>query len=303
MQNQLYEPLIDLKINQPLQQQMPPQMPQIYPSPYVPIPNPYYPYAGNGMYPWQYTPNNVPIIKKYNISLGNANGDVTRIANLFEDILPSVNGVILNTFNTLNERLILHNYIRSIFIKTGDGERLLINGGPNNSNSEVINLLGHVKLLDRNPYHYSYTIANPMKSMQVKNFVMFRSCYPIKMGKYHNIDCATSSIGMNIRMYLLTAFDVSINYKDKSDIYRELWYYEYIKKEIIKKKISPNFITLHSYYLTENSGIDFIKQTKLQILYDKNNNYEIRYNMFIDDKFNDRYNFLEKISKRFWINY
>lgn len=145
--------------------------------------------------------------------------------------MPSVNGVILNTFNTLNERLILHNYIRSIFIKTGDGEKLLINGGPNNSNSEVINLLGHVKLLDRNPYHYSDTIANPMKSMKAENFVMFRSCYPIKMGKYNNIDCATSSIGMNIRMYLLTAFDVSIHYKHQSDIYRELWYYEYIKKK------------------------------------------------------------------------
>ena len=105
-QNLYNEPLVDLKINQPLQQQMQPQMPQIYPSPYVPIPNPYYPYAPNGMFPWQYTPNNVPIIKKYNISLGNANGDPTRIANLFEDILPFGENVNISGFAPTSTLLI-----------------------------------------------------------------------------------------------------------------------------------------------------------------------------------------------------
>ena len=252
-------------------------MPEIYPSPYVPIPNPYYP-LGNSMMPWQYTPNNVPIIKRYNISLGNGNGDITKIASLYEDILPSVGNVSLNTFNTLKERLIIHNYIRSIFIKTGDGEELLINGGANNSNSEIINLLSHVKLLEINPYHYNKVIENPYKTLP-NNFVMYRSCYPIKMGSSNIVNCALSSIGMNIRIHLLSKNDELLNKSDnltryKSDIWRELDYYQYIKEEIIKTGLSPNFITLHSFYLTKNTGINFKKFDNIRSNYDRNLNIE-----------------------------
>ena len=59
------DPLLQLTISQPIQQQ-PAQNP-IYPSPYVPIQNPYLPIMNNGNMPWNFTPNNVPVIKKYNI--------------------------------------------------------------------------------------------------------------------------------------------------------------------------------------------------------------------------------------------
>jgi hypothetical protein len=277
MNPQMHEPMLELKLNQPTMMpgmmgdankiygsQFGPMMPnQIYPSPYVPIPNPYYPIAGNPATPWQYTQNNVPIIKKYNISLGNGNGDLTKLASLYEDILPNEGNVQNNTFNTLKERMIIHHYIRSIFIKTGDGEELLINGGPNNTNSELTNLLSHVKLLEINPYHFNRLTDNPYKTLP-SNFVMYRSCYPVKLGNFNNVECSKSSIGMNVRIYLLSKYDEQINSASGisryySDVWRELDYYQFVREEIIKQNMSPNFVSLHSYYMTKNTGINFKK--------------------------------------------
>jgi len=303
MKKQSAEPLLEFKLNQPTQMiptdisniygaQYGPMMPkQIYPSPYVPVPNPYYPIAGNPATPWQYTQNNVPIIKKYNISLGNGNGDLTKLANLYEDILPNEGNVQNNTFNTLKERMVIHHYIRSIFIKTGDGEELLINGGTNNTKSELTNLLSHVKLLEINPYHFNRLRDNPYKTLP-SNFVMYRSCYPIRMGKYNNVECSKSSIGMNIRIYLLSKYDNDINNHSSltrytSDIWRELDYYQFIREEIIKHNISPNFITLHSYYMTKNTGINFKKfelirnNIELKNMQIEKLNAEIRNNAYI----------------------
>ncbi len=266
------DPLLELKINQPQQQQQMQQQPQqMYPATYVPIANPF----SNSLNPWQYTPNTVPVIKKYNISLGNGNGDITKIANLYEDILPNEENVINNTFNTLKERMILHNYIRSIFIKTGDGEELLINGGPNNSKSEITNLLSHVKLLEINPYHFNRITNNPYKTLP-NNFVMYRSCYPIRLSQSNIVECSKSSVGMNVRIYLLSKYDENINTVNGisrigSDIWRELDYYQYIREEIIKPNLSPNFITLHSYYMTKNTGINFKKFEDLKSNIDLNN--------------------------------
>jgi hypothetical protein len=267
---------------------------QIYPSPYVPVPNPYYPLATNASIPWQYTQNNVPIIKKYNISLGNGNGDITKLASLYEDILPNESNVQNNTFNTLKERMIIHHYIRSIFIKTGDGEELLINGGPNNTKSELTNLLSHVKLLEINPYHFNRLTDNPYKTLP-SNFVMYRSCYPIKLGNFNNIECSKSSIGMNVRIYLLSKYDDQINSTSSSDIiryhsdiWRELDYYQFIREEIIKQNISQNFITLHSYYMTKNTGINFKKFDNIRNNVDLKNksieklNADIRNNAYIN---------------------
>ena len=307
MNPQTHEPLLELKLNQ---QQIMPSMGagdankiygaqfgpmtanQIYPSPYVPIPNPYYPIAGNPATPWQYTQNNVPIIKKYNISLGNGNGDLTKLANLYEDILPNEGNVQNNTFNTLKERMVIHHYIRSIFIKTGDGEELLINGGPNNTKSELTNLLSHVKLLEINPYHFNRLTDNPYKTLP-SNFVMYRSCYPVKLGSFNNVECSKSSIGMNVRIYLLSKYDDEINRASgisryNSDVWRELDYYQFIREEIVKSNMSPNFVTLHSYYMTKNTGVNFKKFENIRTNIELKNkqveklNADIRNNVYVN---------------------
>jgi hypothetical protein len=291
------EPLLEFKLNQPQVQQQQPQMPnQIYPSPYVPVPNPYYPLATNMMMPWQYTPNNVPIIKKYNISLGNGNGDITKLANLYEDMIPNEMNISNNTFNTINERLTLHHYMRSIFVRSGDGEEILMNGGSKTDNSELTNLLSHIKLLEINPYHYRKgNNDNPYLSLP-ENFVMYRSCYPVRLNQYNAVECSKSNIGINIKIFLLSQFDDAMKNEDnryKSDIWRELDYYHIIRENIIKKNISPNFVILHSYYISKNTGIDFGKFLKIKNKFEPNNyrvnknNINMRnelYKQFIIDK-------------------
>lgn len=254
-------PLLELKLNQPNYQQ---QSQSVYPMSQVLIPNMYTPYGiSNLINPWwTYTsPNDIPVIKKYNINLGGINGDAVKIAHLYEDILPNDDYIIANTFNSINERLILHNFIRTMFVKIGDGEELILNN--NSSKTEITNLLSRIKLLELNPYHYDKITNNHYKTLPY-NFVLYRSCYPIRMNKYNTIECYKSSIGMNIRIYLLSKFDIdnmTINNTNryKSDIWRDLTYYEFIKEEIIKKKLSPNFILLHSFYIIKNFGVDFKK--------------------------------------------
>jgi hypothetical protein len=130
------DPLLELKVNQPqIIQQL---RPQIYPSPYINLNNTYDPMPNQytQFQPWQYAPANIPVIKKFNINLGGINGDPIKVANIYEDILPNEDNPAGNTFNTIKERMIIHNYIRSIFIKTGDGEEVLI-GGSNNTKTEI----------------------------------------------------------------------------------------------------------------------------------------------------------------------
>lgn len=264
----------------------------IYPASYVPIPNPFKPTAYNMMIPWQYVPNNVPVIKKYNITLSNANGDYTKISQLFEDVLPSVNGVIQKNLSSIGERLIIHNYIRSIFIRRHDGEEINMNSDKN-SRHELNNLLSHVKLLDMNPYHFSRIESNPYKTLP-ENFAMFRSCYPIKHERrFNNVVCAYDSLGINIRVYRMRVIDIIADELDSQlrridcDLWREIFYYEYVREEIIKKKISPNFIMMYSYYMSKNTGINFNKLINLKSDYPLLNNQNMNnINKMLKDKYN-----------------
>lgn len=245
----------------------------IYPSSTVPLPNPYNPIASTYMVPWNFNNHNVPIIKKYNISIQGVDGNLTSTGEIFEDILPPSN-VTQNRMTTLAERQVLYTYIRSILIKKGDGEEITFT----DKKPEIINLLSYMKMLEINPYHFSRLTNNPYRTMP-DNFVMFRSCYPIRLQKNVNfLMCAKESVGANIRIYGLNIYDElanKINYgainKKFSDAWREIMYYQYIREEILKKKICPHFPYLYSYYITKNSGIDFDKIKKLKKNYvDKN---------------------------------
>ena len=60
------------------------------------MPNPNNPVASNYMIPWNHNQLNVPIIKKYNISVQGMDGNITNASQIFEDILPETN-MALNT--------------------------------------------------------------------------------------------------------------------------------------------------------------------------------------------------------------
>ena len=260
--------LIELKINEPTNKLMPQNnigLPNQYP--WVPVANPLNPNAflpttlNDGSYLLQ--PYNYPIIKKYNISLGGPGGDVTKVADIFEDFLPTGMSISQNSFNTLKERKNINDYIRGMFIKIGDGEEIILGKSSKlQTNHNLINLLSHLKLLEINPYHYNKLTNNPYKTMPT-NFCMYRSCYPIRMDN-GSVSCAKSNIGMNVRIYGTTIFDEYVkkqgeDNKYESDLWRDIEYYKLIKQEIIKSTMVPNFIQMYAYYEAKNVGIDFYK--------------------------------------------
>jgi hypothetical protein len=194
--------MIQMTINDNILGQPPEMKPNtVYPSQYVPVPNPNNPIASTYTVPWNFNSYNVPIIKKYNISLAGADGNLTSVGEIFEDILPAAQ-VGVNRFTTLSERLILYSYIRSILIKSSEGEEIAI-GDHKNSKPEIINLLSYMKMLEMNPYHFSRLTNNHYRTMP-DNFVMFKSCYPIRLEKSINvIKCAKEAVNTNIRIYIL----------------------------------------------------------------------------------------------------
>merc|ERR1711991_182385 len=125
------------------------------------------------MYPWLYTPNNVPIIKNYNVSLSNPAGDHIQISDLYEDMLPG--DKYKNTSTTLGERLIMTNFVRSVLIRTGDGEDIDINGSKIKNRANKRNLFSYLKLLELNPYHDDQLSGSPYASLPDK-MILYRSC-------------------------------------------------------------------------------------------------------------------------------
>jgi hypothetical protein len=213
-QGTLPQSLVEFKISDAVLQQNPQAQPvsrMIYPSPYVPIQEPFpgnYPYVTGqptNMYPWNYQPNNVPYIKNYNVSLSNPAGDHIKISDLYEDMLPGKN--YKNTSTTLGERLIMTNYVRSVLVRTNDGEDIDINGNIKSKTNKK-NLFSYLKLLELNPYHDDQLSGNPYSSLPDK-MVIYRSCYPIRLDQASNkITCSKTSIGLNVRIYDMYSYPI-----------------------------------------------------------------------------------------------
>ena len=274
------DPLVEFKLSQsimgpgarPMNQSM-------YPSAYVPVQNQYlpenYPYVtGSGMHnmnPYSFVPNNVPVIKNYHISMPNPAGDHVKLADIYEDMLPNDNTKYKNTSLTLEERLVTYNYVRSILVRIGDGEDIDISGKIKDSVNRK-NLLSYLKLLDLNPYHNSKLSANPYMDLPDR-MIMYRSCYPIRFDPAKSrVTCSKYSIGLNLRIYDMSIAEYNVknlffNENDNNvdvnpmefNIWREVAFYEFVREEILKKKMCPNFPMLYSWFISTGSDIDFEK--------------------------------------------
>jgi hypothetical protein len=221
-----------------------------------------------GMPPYMYpAPSQAqfPIIKNYSINVGGANGDHTKLSMIYEDVLPTKN--IGKTITTIDERLSIHNFIRSVMFSKSDGQDINLNGEDSNS------ILSHLKFMDLNPYNTYKFSNNPYKGLP-NGMLLYRSCYPIRHDAVEgSVTCAKNSIGMNIRIYKLLTEEymagkilnnngpVANTVKNRMDynVWREVAYYEYVREYIIKKKECPNFATMHGFYISEKSMIDFDK--------------------------------------------
>lgn len=172
---------------------------------------------------------------------------------VYEDVLPSTQ--FSSTANTLGERNNIYQFVRSVFISQGDGEDIDIGGQGNNS------LMKYLKYMQLNPYADGVG-CNLYRSLP-SGMLIYRSCYPIRYDmKGNKVKCAKNSIGINIRIYRMTNEEYYIkqlpdsNYNNHN-LWREIAYYEYLREEILKQNICPNFIMMFGYYISERCNIDF----------------------------------------------
>lgn len=210
---------------------------------------------------FSYGPNvRMPIQQVYNINLPTPTGDHVEMNKIYEAILPGKDGYSF-TYNTLGERLNLYSYIRGILVKLNDGEDICIDSDGHN------NLMSYIKFMELNPNYYSTIYSNPYEGLPF-GLLIYRSCFPIRMHRQsQSIICAKDSIGLNIRLYALSCAEYysykfrQIVYKEY-DVWRELAYYEYVRENILKKKQSPNFPLLYTFFLSENRKIDYFSLKK-----------------------------------------
>jgi hypothetical protein len=198
---------------------------------------PYLPYSNQSNPYYQQAPQKI-----YNVSIANPMGNYTTINRVFEDIIPG--DPQLSTYSSLYERTQLIKWIRNIMIKQYDGETI-----------EGDSLLSYMKLVDVNPFTLD---KNPYKDLP-RNFLIYRSAYPIRLDEKSKLQIAKNSTGINVRLYNLTYGEDNANKinnninKFKFNVWRELEYYNYVKNNIIQKKISQNFVSSILYKIDAKS--------------------------------------------------
>jgi hypothetical protein len=243
-----------------------------YPPAFVPDMANYFPFNGIPLN----KPNELPLQKIYNINLGAPGHNHTILNQIYQDVLPGDPNIF--TMNSVYERMQLMNLLRNSMIKLHDGEDMTIQAGPSS-------LMEYIKVLDFNPYALG---RNKYKTIPI-NFLLYNGAYPIRFNTdTRNIEIAKQSMGVNIRIYMLStgALNCNINHAldcENFDVWRELSYYKYVKETILQKKVSPNFISMILYKLDRVSQINYdeLKQvirTHVEndiILRNLNNNQEI----------------------------
>lgn len=215
------------------------------------------------------------IYKDYNIQIGGPNADHMSAAMIYEDALPPPE--IYSSYKSLKERNALCDYVRSSFIKNDEGELVDFTGGNSSLNSRL-------KILEMNPYNINHYTSNPYKGLP-KGMLIYKSCYPIIYDKRNfTTQCNKNSVGMNIRVYQLSLEELISKYYDnnlilgnniiylstlfqninntsinlnKYNVWREVFYYEYIRNEINRQFISPNFVQSYCYFIDRTSNIKF----------------------------------------------
>ncbi len=205
----------------------------------------------NHLLPYSKVINQPPVQKVYNISLQNQLAGNTSINRIYEDILPG-NPYSLTAIS-LFERKQLIDFFRNSILQTTDGEEMTMSGGKNS-------FLSYIKILDINPYSVN---KNPYIDLP-RNFILYRAGYPVRFDdKNKVIGLSKQSMGINIRMYMMTLGDLrckTINNNincDNFDLWREIKYYDWVRDNIVKKKVSPNFIAPILYKIDSESKINW----------------------------------------------
>ena len=196
-------------------------------------------------------PNEIPLQKIYNINLGAPGVRNSLLNSVYEDALPGDPYVF--TMTSIFERTQLINMMRNSIISSRDGEEKTIQSGKDS-------LLEYIRLLEFNPY----SLGKSPFHLLPRNFLLYNASYPIRYNTEKNrVEIAKYTMALNIRIYSLSVGSVNITTLDennnwlKSEVWREMRYYMYIRDEIKKKYISPNFISLIFYVIDKKSKINY----------------------------------------------
>ena len=246
--------ILNLQLFQPPK---PKKQPGVLPNPSVfypnYVPNPFDPIGyGNYLNHTRYN-TQAPVFKEYTININGISGSHVKTAMLYEDILPSKS--VAMSFMTVGERIDMYESIRGMLFSNGDGYDIPVD-------TSAYNILSHIKLMDINPYNASKYSNNPYKGLPY-GFILYRSCYPIRHDTRNSTSqCSRNSTGVNVRVYRLTEGCYLINKQAKSniskyDVWRDIAFYNFIKEEILKKKICPNFALMYGYNISIESKIDY----------------------------------------------
>jgi len=197
-----------------------------------------------------------PVQNVYNITMPSPAGDGhVKMDQIYEIALPNKNKKF--SFVTIGERIQMNDYIRQILVTHGDGEDIGLEACKGQKN-----ILSYLKVMEIGSNRYNLLNDNPYRSLP-HGMILYKTCFPITLEmRSKKTMCAKNSIGLNLRLYSLSVSEFCSHYTrnplvKKYDVWREIIAYEYIREQIIKKKQSPNFTTLHSFFLSDNANIDF----------------------------------------------
>jgi len=211
------------------------------------LPFPYNVY-GTGQYNFMGNPEQNPvvqIIKEYKLNHEPAN--INAMTGIFEDELPLETN--FGTANTINDRLVNYNYLRTIFFPSGDGDDVNLSGTKKNS------LLRRMKFTLVNPYKPLDAEKSPYDGLP-KDFALYWTCYPIRHER-GQIICAKNSININARIH---KYDME---NGKPYVDNEKRFYSEMYEHVIKDKKCPHFTMMYGYYKAKDTGLDFNELRKL----------------------------------------
>jgi len=203
-------------------------------------------------------PMQAPVLaidKSYKINVGSIGPNINhaKMYRVYEDALPPK--LMNSTLKTLNERISIYDFIKATIFSGSDGENIGMD-----EYAKGKSLVNYVKYDELNPYNtYKYS-DNKYKGMP-KNFMLYRSCYPIRQGSGNTSMCAPNSLSVNIRIYRITngSYEISkthTNFYDY-DEWNEVAYYEFIREKIMKKYVCPNFVNMYGYFISDDCRIKF----------------------------------------------
>ncbi len=219
-----------------------------YPSPFVNNFLPLGPYHGMALA----EPNKIPLQKIYNINLGQPGSNNSLLNTIYQDTLPG--NPYVYTMVNLFQRKHLINSLRGSMIKEIDGEEMSIQPGESS-------FLEYIRLMEFNPYALG---ENPYSKLPI-NFLLYNGSYPIRYNvDKQKLDIAKNAMSVNIRIYALSKVALlasqvkgSVSNQNNFDVWRDILYYNYIREEIQRNKISPNFIGLILFKIDPKSNINY----------------------------------------------